>query len=829
MKRMMNLSSAMALAVASTSVLAGQVDPALDELLDAAPADRHVSTLVYLADRVDTDGLIDTLNLQPTSMALRNQTVILELQDRAAATQGPLLEAIDAAMLRGDASNVQPFWLVNAVRVDATPAEIRALAKRDDVDTIFYNPPIELVDPTADAPAPGPGGLAGGGPEPGLDAINAPDAWAMGFDGTGRLVSSLDTGVAGSHPSLDSRWRGNDPDYAGNPGWAFFDPVTNWTFPQDSGTHGTHTMGTICGGLPGDQIGVAPGAEWIHAAVIDRVSIGQTVSDAILAFQWTVNPDGDPFTSFDVPDVSANSWGVATFHGYPECDDLFWSFLDACEAAGVVVVFAAGNEGFDGLRRPADRATDEYRTFAVAALDGNNGSLPIAGFSSRGPTQCGPNGESAVKPDIAAPGVNVRSAAPSGGYSLKSGTSMATPHIAGVVALMRHANPDLAPEEIKEIMYISAGDLGAPGEDNDYGHGIVNAATAVEIALSTVSVSFSYPDGRPDWVDPNGGTAIRVEVSGQSVQPLPGTGMLHYSTGGGFTSVPMVEVGTNVYDAVFPAFECGAHVNYYVTVEVEGGDVVANPFGAPDSTYAADAWSGVNTWFEDDFESDLGWTVVNDPGLATGAWERGTPVGGGDRGDPAQDADGSGQCFLTENEDGDSDLDGGGTLLTSPAMDASDPDAVLSYSRWYSNTAGADPMNDIMVIEISDDDGATWLPLETVGPGGPEVNGGWILREFLVADIPGVTNTDQLRVRFYAADLNAGSVVEAGVDNVRISALFCEETGVPGDLDGDGDVDAGDLATLLAAWGPCDGCPEDLDGDGAVGPGDLATLLANWG
>ena len=101
------------------------------------------------------------------------------------------------------------------------------------------------------------------------------------------LVATLDTGVDGNHPALASRWRGvADPRYAGHPEWAFFDPVTGQTFPFDSGSHGTHTMGTVCGGAPGDEVGVAPGAQWIHAGVIDRVGISQTVADAI-APSWS--------------------------------------------------------------------------------------------------------------------------------------------------------------------------------------------------------------------------------------------------------------------------------------------------------------------------------------------------------------------------------------------------------------------------------------------------------------------------------------------------------------------------------------------------------------
>jgi hypothetical protein len=162
-------------------------------------------------------------------------------------------------------------------------------------------------------------------------------------------------------------------------------------------------------------------------------------------------------------------------------------------------------------------------------------------------------------------------------------------------------------------------------------------------------------------------------------------------------------------------------------------------------------------------------------------------------------------------------------------MDASDPNAVLEYARWYSNTAGGAPMSDVFIVEASDDDGANWVTLETVGPAGPEVSGGWFVKSYVVADLPGLSNSSTFRVRFLADDADPGSVIEAGVDAVSIRSFGCPDTGIPGDLNGDGTVGADDLATLLANWGPCPGCPADLDGDGEVGAADLAILLANWG
>jgi hypothetical protein len=187
--------------------------------------------------------------------------------------------------------------------------------------------------------------------------------------------------------------------------------------------------------------------------------------------------------------------------GYPDCDSTFWSFIDGCEAAGQVVLFSAGNEGSapDTLRRPADRATDDYRNVAVAAVEAGVPGWPIAWFSSRGPTYCTPGGTAAIKPDISAPGVDVRSSIPGGGYGDKDGTSMASPHINGVVALMREANPDLTVDEVKQILFDTAVDLGSAGEDNTYGWGMVDAYEAVQAAL-LAAYGFRF-DTDPDSYD----------------------------------------------------------------------------------------------------------------------------------------------------------------------------------------------------------------------------------------------------------------------------------------------------------------------------------------
>ncbi len=470
----------LALMVSATSASGGELDPALRGILEQRPADAVVSTLVYLHEQADLAALDRFVATGPRNLGWRHEVVVRELQAIATTTQSDLLVELQRLTDEQRVVEYRGYWIGNIVRVAASRAAIEVIAARPEVDRVYYD--FEIPDPDPAVRGGGVTPAAEGGVEPGVAAVRAPDVWALGITGEGTIVATLDTGVDSHHPALGARWRGLDPLYAGNPGWAWFDPITGTITPEAFNDHGTHTMGSVCGGAPGNQIGVAPGAQWIHAAVFTS-NTPQFVSGVIESFQWMIDPDGDPATSFDVPDTCSNSWGLLDVHGMPACDETFWTFIDACEVAGIVMIFSAGNEGTLGLRRPADRATDEFRSFAVGAVDGNNPAYPIWASSSRGPTNCTPSGEQAIKPDISAPGVNVISSLPGGGYGALTGTSMAAPHVNGVVALMRQADPDLSVDQIKQIIYDTALDLGPPREDNDYGWGMIDAYAAVQAVL----------------------------------------------------------------------------------------------------------------------------------------------------------------------------------------------------------------------------------------------------------------------------------------------------------------------------------------------------------
>ncbi|MDY7108520.1 MAG: hypothetical protein SYC29_07765 [Planctomycetota bacterium] len=346
------------------------------------------------------------------------------------------------------------------------------------------------------------------------------------------------------------------------------------------------------------------------------------------------------------------------------------------------------------------------------------------------------------------------------------------------------------------------------------------------VCTPRLPLAFGYPEGLPEAIDPDG-DSVRITVTGNhGGEPAPGSGVLHVDSGEGFITVPMQVINEQTYDAIFPAIECPAPIRYYFSAETIEGIVITDPFNAPAATHRAYAATAVDHAFTDDFENEAGWTVTSSGELTDGAWERGVPLGGGGRGDPPYDGDDSGACFLTANREGNSDIDGGSTILLSPRLDASDEGAMISYSRWYSNALG-ETNDDSFIVEISGNDGADWTALEVVGPGGDEVEGGWFEKSFRIADVPGVLNTDAFRVRFIASDLGEPSIVEAGVDGVAVTILDCDASW-PGDIDGDGDVDGDDLLALLAAWGFCGACPEDINDDGVVDAADLLVLLGHW-
>ncbi|MEW5795856.1 MAG: S8 family serine peptidase [Candidatus Zixiibacteriota bacterium] len=432
-----------------------------------------ITVLVFLDDRGLTDQ-VQKLSSPRMTRDLRIKSVSERLKSFVT-HEGQAVVDFVRQKSQGESRR---FWIVPAYQVTLSPGDIKTLAAMPDVANIVPDQPVDLIEPVEIKSAQS----AAMTSSVHVRLMNIPYLWGRGITGLGRLVCSFDTGVEKDHPALSGNWRGNHAPLSS----AWFSTISPDDTPYDKADHGTHTMGTMVGIEGTDTIGVAPGAEWITAGVIDQgKSLSGTFADILSAYQWALDPDGNPATTDDVPDVILNSWGVPASLFSP-CDQTFFAAIDNVEAAGIVCVFSAGNEGPAGssLRNPASRASSPLNAFAVGAVDN---SKVIASFSSRGPGGCG---LTEVKPEIVAPGVNVRSASKAGGYKLMSGTSMAAPFIAGLVALCRQYNPDATVEEIKWAIINSAEDLGPAGEDNAYGFGLPDASRILNYLTDPVAPHF---------------------------------------------------------------------------------------------------------------------------------------------------------------------------------------------------------------------------------------------------------------------------------------------------------------------------------------------------
>jgi subtilisin family serine protease len=472
---------------------AAEIRSDFEEYLETLPGEARVPVIIYLEEQADIASLDLELKREKATRQVRHDRIVRSLKEVASRTQPELVKYLKEAERAGHVTGFTPYWIANIIVVEATKTEINRLLSRNEIDFIEPNFKFELIDPVTSGA--GDPKIRGIGVTPGLKAINADRVWKeLGITGAGRVVANLDTGVDGNHPALASRWRGTLPGVHWSEAW--LDNVHGGSqFPVDFYSHGTHVMGTITGlgEATGDTIGVAFGAYWIACNSIDQGAGPEFDNDVIEAFQWFADPDGDPGTVDDVPDVVQNSWRInESFWSsppYTDCDSRWWEVIDNCEAAGVVVTFSAGNEGpgSETIGSPPDRADTPLNCYAIGAVDATNYSYPypIAGFSSRGPSGCVTNFP--IKPEVSAPGVDVYSSVPGGGYQGGwSGTSMSGPHVAGVVGLMREANPDLTVDEIKFILMETAHDFGDPGDDNTYGMGFIDAYEAVFMVMGGI-------------------------------------------------------------------------------------------------------------------------------------------------------------------------------------------------------------------------------------------------------------------------------------------------------------------------------------------------------
>lgn len=452
--------------------------------------DRQTEYLIVLLDQADL-----TQAYSMVSKAQRGQFTHDALRSTAEISQRDLITWLESHNIQ-----YRSFYIVNAIWVKTQKEVADEIAARSDVLRVEANPYVRFQQPRLPLQdlSNAPNAIAA--VEPGLIAIHAPEVWALGYRGEGITIASADTGVQWDHPALKSKYRGwNGTTVNHNFNW--HDSIhtgggpcgANSPVPCDPHSHGTHTTGTAVGDDgTGNQIGVAPGAKFIACRNMNEQGSGSPAS-YIECMEFFLAPypiggnssQGDPSKA---PDITINSWGCPPSEGCSE--GTLKAAVEAQRAAGIMMVVAAGNDG--PFCATAGGPPGHYdASYTVGALDQNGN---IASFSSRGPSQIDQSGR--VKPDISAPGVNVRSSVPGGAYLSFQGTSMAAPHVAGAVALLWSARPALrhkidATEAIlnHSATAVSASECSTNGlPNNTYGWGRLNIKAAVDISFSSIGM-----------------------------------------------------------------------------------------------------------------------------------------------------------------------------------------------------------------------------------------------------------------------------------------------------------------------------------------------------
>ena len=439
------------------------------------------------------------------------------LRQTALRTQASLRAELDRAGIP-----YRSFYVVNMLEVTGDRDLVLKLAAHSNVARIEANPHISnLPSPIFDLQSPIPKTQYPLTVEWNIQKVNAPAVWAMGYTGQGVVVAGQDTGYQWDHPALKSHYRGwNGVTATHDYNWhdaihaAAGAPCPNDSpAPCDAYGHGTHTMGTMVGDDgAGNQVGMAPGAKWIGCRDMDNQGNGTPASyTECFEFFLAPYPVGGSAITQGVPSLApavvSNSWSCPPSEG---CDtQTLKMVVDNVRAAGIEVVAAAQNAG-PGCSTVRDPIGIYDSAFTAGATDSSD---VIAGFSSRGPVTS--DGSGRRKPDLSAPGVSVRSAYPTDSWGYLSGTSMATPHVAGLFALIWSAAPELmgnlsATENIITSTAVHLTTSQDCGDDtptsmpnNVYGWGRIDALAAIQtlvppvLRLAASASSSSVPVGQP--------------------------------------------------------------------------------------------------------------------------------------------------------------------------------------------------------------------------------------------------------------------------------------------------------------------------------------------
>lgn len=419
---------------------AGTIDPELAAAVAGLPGGTKIDVIVRCVDPL-------------TPAQVRSVDLVTALKNKAS--------ACETSLQNSGAEDPETLWIINGIAATIPVAKLKGLIRRAGVDTVYLNKKVKLPPPTIPAVT-----LFATPPLTywNISETRATDLWALGYDGAGVVVATMDTGVDIDHADIGPKWRG------GNNSW--YDPSGQHATPFDSNGHGTGVMGLIVGGDAGGfDMGVAPGAQWIAVKMFDDADTS-SYEKIHLGFQWLLDPDGNPATD-DAPDIVNNSWVLR--RSVDQCVGEFANDIAVLRAANIPMVFSAGNAG-PNPGTSIDPANDPG-SLSVGAVDS---SLTVPSFSSRGPSAC----DGDIYPRVAAPGKDVLTAGlTSGGsnpfaYAFGTGTSYAAPHVTGALALLKSAFAGAGMLELEASLADGAFDLGDLGLDNDSGAGLLDLVEA---------------------------------------------------------------------------------------------------------------------------------------------------------------------------------------------------------------------------------------------------------------------------------------------------------------------------------------------------------------
>lgn len=654
-------------------------------LMDEFKNDKPVTFLVKFKEKANTADVAKKAKLSAEKASLSAQkselmqrsAVVSELKTVSLETQQNVLDYLKTEKKAGTVKDFTSYYIVNGMAVTATKEVAQKLATFAEVEKILPNEKRELfITKTKDPVAPK---SKVASIEWNVERVNAPQVWDMGIDGSGTVVASIDTGVQWDHPALKEKYRGYNAatgqvDHAFN----WFDATIGQATPYDDLGHGTHVTGTMVGSEPNgaNQVGVAPGAKFISVKAFTNE--GGNDVDLIAAAQWILAPtDANGNTRVDLaPDVVNNSWG-----GGPGLDEWYRDVVINWRAAEIFPEFSAGNTTFFNPGGPGSVAAPANypEAFATGATDINN---KVANFSLRGPS---PYAE--IKPDISAPGVNIRSSVPGGAYEGGwNGTSMSGPAVSGVAALLRQVNANLTVDDMEQILLDTATPLTdseyPTSPNHGYGYGLVDAYTAVTSIANGLGkvqgqVTKQGDDSEaPTFTHSGPSTAyagmdldLLIQVSDNiSVSTVN----LQYKTGNGEWKT--VEALRKSGD-----YKAGEYIAMIPGAQITGNELtykwVINDFGNNEVTsedYVVQVQQGITVGYFENFEtSPAGWTSFGNKN----SWEWGTPTSG-----PGQAA--SGEKVYATNLAGKYESSMNATLVM-PPIDLPAGPSYLQFKDWH--------------------------------------------------------------------------------------------------------------------------------------------------